>query len=353
MHGAAALEDTLLNANKSKGNEEAAFTTIVAHFCGSLLRNNSVQEAQLWFGKLEKREPNSLRTLSVKAQLLAKQGRPSEAVPFLVAAVELKPEWAVSAAQLLEEIGQYKEAEQMYERIVAQSRIKSPESVLALAGFLGRRNRPDEALALCEKAWQDCKPEAVASACMVVLYTAKCSQEQRQRVAMWLGKESAKKPKNIKLLRLMSALRHQQQDYRDVVRISRRILELESTDVVTMNNLAWILALKEEKAAEALEVINRAIALKGPQPKLLDTRAVVFMKLSNPSQAVKDLEDVVVDEPTSSHFFHLAQAHYQANNRSAALAAFDRAKQLGLDDNAVDPLEQRDFEALQTQLYPR
>jgi cellulose synthase operon protein C len=346
-------EAALQKTQKTQADQDGTFGTFVAKFCASLLRHDAVQEAQQWFGKLETTEPDSLRTLSIKAQLLAKQGRASEAAPFLVAAAQKKPEWVAPVAGLLEEIGQVKEAQQMYQSLVAQLQPKSPQSVLIMAGFLGRQNRPDEALAICETAWKNCKADVVASACLLVLYNAKCSPEQQQRVANWVERESAKKPKDTQLLSLVSAVRYVQKDYRTVVSVSRKILELDSTDIFTMNNLAWILALKDENPAEALKVINRAIAIKGAQPKLLDTRAVIFLKLGNVSQAVKDSEEAVGEEPASYHFFHLALAHLSADNRPAALAAFHRAKQLGLDEKTVDPLEHGAYQQLREKLDGR
>ena len=80
------------------------------------------------------------------------------------------PDRVLSMAQLLEEIGEFAAAEERFRQFAAHS--KRPAAVLALAGFLGRRNRLPEALGICEKAWDVCPAEAVAAAIVSVLYSA-------------------------------------------------------------------------------------------------------------------------------------------------------------------------------------
>jgi len=349
-----ATEAKLEQAGNAKAKEGEAFATYLTYFCTGLVRHDSLGEAQTWLAKLETVEPATLRTLGTKARVLAKQGRGAEAVAPLAALAEKKPDLVQTVAALLEEIGQDKEAEKMYRRLVTQSRSKAPESVLVLAQFLGRRHRTDEALDLCEKAWQDCKPDAVASASVLVLYTAKSGEAQWRRVAGWLERESAKKPGDAKLLGSLAAVRRLQKDYRGVVALCRRILELEKSDTLTMNNLAWLLALDANEGAEALKIINRAIELDGPQPGFLGTQGVILMKLGKAQEAVKVLEEAVAESPTTAqHHFHLALAHLRANNRSAAIGAYHQAKRLGLNDDTIDPLEQDAYQQIRVQLEGR
>jgi len=65
-----------------------------------LLRHGAADDAQTWFAKLEKADPDSYRTLAIKTQLLAKQGQAAETVPALRALVAKKPEYLAPAAGL-------------------------------------------------------------------------------------------------------------------------------------------------------------------------------------------------------------------------------------------------------------
>jgi tetratricopeptide (TPR) repeat protein len=327
---------------------EKALGEYLTHLCAGLLRHKALAEAQTWFAKLEKLEPDSFHTLNVKALILAAQDRGSEAVAPLMAIADKQADSVLPAAIVLEEIRQYKGAEELYRCFVTQSVAEAPESRLTLARYLGRRNQPDDALDQCEKAWLDCRrPEAVASACVVILHTAKCGPQHWQRVAAWLERESAKKPSDTKLLDYLANVKRLQKDYQGVIALSRRILDLDKNDARTMANLAWMLVFTEKNPPEALRLINRAREIQGPQPWLLDTQAVVLLKMDKAAEAVKLLETAIAESPTADKYFHLAQAHADARNRAAAVDAFQHAKQLGLGENTVDPLEREAYLDLQ------
>ena len=88
---------------------------------------------------LEELEPDSFRTASSKARLLAGQDNKQEAVLVLTRLLEKKPaELLRPVAAELEAIGLNAEAEKTLRLFVAESQVKSPDSALVLAGFLGR-----------------------------------------------------------------------------------------------------------------------------------------------------------------------------------------------------------------------
>ncbi len=148
----------------------------LAHNTLILLRRGLTDEAQTWLDKLEKLEPRSLRTIDLKARLLKARGRAGEAAVLLEALVREKADRAGYVARLLEELGQVAAAEKLYRQFASQSR--EPQAILVLSGFLGRQNRPGEALDLCEKAWTSCPPDAVAEATVAVLYSAPIDDAQ-------------------------------------------------------------------------------------------------------------------------------------------------------------------------------
>src|SRR5204862_134250 len=83
-------------------------------------------------------------------------------------------------AAVLEQLGQAAPAEALYRHDAAHS--SDPRSALALAEFLGRQNRIEEALGLCERAWQTCPPAAVAGASLVIVRSGQAEPRQIQRV---------------------------------------------------------------------------------------------------------------------------------------------------------------------------
>ena len=62
---------------------------------------------------------------------------------------------------------------------------------------------------------------------------------------------------------------------------------------------------------EALELIQRAVQVRGDTAELLDTRGVIYLALSKNDLAVQDLEEANAQVPSAPRWFHLARG-YQA-----------------------------------------
>src|SRR5439155_3892213 len=153
----------------------------------------------------------------------------------------------------------------------------------------------------------------------------------------WIRAALAKDAKAVVLKLHWADLQEVRGKYQDVEAIYRSILQHDPQNVAALNNQAWLLAQLNDRAAEALPLINRAIELLGPRPELLDTRALVQMKLGRPDQAVGDLERVTAEAPRATRWFHLACAYKQAHNQQAARQALRRARELGLQPAHLHP----------------
>ncbi len=124
------------------------------------------------------------------------------------------------------------------------------------------------------------------------------------------------------------------------------MLKDQDTNLVALNNLAWLLAHRADQAAEALTLINRAIDKYGPRPELLDTRAVALINRGNLEAATRDLERVVNEAPTPARLFHLSRAHERARNNTSALAFLRQANEMGLTPAAtLHPAERAEYDA--------
>jgi tetratricopeptide (TPR) repeat protein len=337
-----------LDKNPNQKDLEAAYSEYLAYACELFLRHNELNAADLWLEKLEKLRPNMFRTVALKARMLAKRDRAAKAVRLLQTVVKTDAKFLQPVAVLLEEIGENAAAQPLYEQLASQP--GRPENVLALAMFFGRQNLPEKALDLCEKAWQTCRPELVGEACMVVLYVAKANEQQYQRVVGWLEDAIAKDPKGTRLLDQLATVRRLQGRYPETIALYRRILEINEADPHALNNLAWLLALKEGKGEEALQLMKKALDLGGRVAESLDTRGVIYLTLGQGDLAVKDLEQVVAEKPSRSHYFHLARAYQQVKDPRAALQFLDKAVSLGLTEQSIDPLEQAAYRRLMADL---
>ncbi len=286
----------------------------LAYAVQTLLRHREVPEAQRCYQQLEAIEkarnlaPGTLATPDFRVMMHEARGEASQAEALLKGAVAEKPD--------------------------------QPERQLALIAHYLRQRKFAEALDECDRAWEKCSPEAVATLHIAALHTSGASAERFAPVEGRLSAALDKNPKSIPLLMSLASLRDLQGRYADAEAAYRRILEVDSRHLLALNNLAWLLAQRSGSGTEALELINRAIAAAGPRPELLDTRATVYLALNRSQPAIVDLHQAIAEAPTANSYFRLARAEQLANNPEAARKALQKAKDAGLQLQRLHPAEQ-------------
>ncbi|HWE37739.1 MAG TPA: tetratricopeptide repeat protein [Isosphaeraceae bacterium] len=304
----------------------------------ALVRHKQGDEAGRWLDRLEATAPATVR---LKALVLREQGKVDRAV----ATVEdfgRDGSRLESAATILEQLGQLGPAERAFRRLAKAS----PQGGLALARFLGRRGRVAEALDLCDATWATCAPQDVATAGVEIVNGPTADEAQRARVATRIEAATGRDPDRRELVVSLAILRGLQGRYPEAEALYRKALAADPRDVVALNNLAWLLTLRETRGTEALELIERAIAVAGAQPALLDTRAVVLLATGRFDPAIRDLEQAIAAEPEAAKYFHLARAHWLAKSPAAAAEALKNGEELGLKPAALDPLERPEYSRL-------
>jgi tetratricopeptide (TPR) repeat protein len=320
----------------------------LAYFVTRLLQHHQLDEAELWLLRLAKLEPNSWRTVQATARLKSQQGDAALAVGLVRKfARDTGGEAMLSAAMLLEELGQNSAAEEVYRQYLATSKL--PESALALATHLAKQGKFDEALDLCEKVGPQCPAEAVAAVTAGIARASGARAADIQRIERWLTAALAKKADSVRLMLALADLRDVQSRFADAQALYRQVLAKEPQNAVACNNLAVLLTLGQ-KHVEALELSQRALDVEGPAPYFLDTRGLIHLATHQHDEAVRDLEEAVALHATAPRCFHLAQAYHASKNSSAASAAWRKAKTLGLAANVLHPLERPAFEKLAAEL---
>jgi tetratricopeptide (TPR) repeat protein len=314
----------------------------------ALLRHGVTDEAGHWMPKLEKAEPDSWRTASLKARVLHAQGKDNDAVALLQGYGQKHDPQLLAVALLLEQIGQVRPAEELYRKLVSGS--KQPELKLGLAAFLARQHRVHEALDVCEPLKQACAPEMFAGVVLSIVYNSSSDAADRQRAGRWIEEALEKNPNSVPLLGSLATLRSLEGRYDEAEKLYHRAMEKDKKDPTVLNNLAWLLGFQQGKQGEALELIQAARDLIGPVPDVLDTRAVIYLQMGRGADAIKDLEEVVTEAPSPMAYFHLAQAHLAVGNRAPANAAWEKAKGLGFRPEDLHPLEKRAYQQVIGQL---
>ena len=252
---------------------------------------------------------------------------------------------------LFERYGLIAEAEKNYRASMARES-RDPLSPLALARFLGRQNRTEEALALCDQARKSAPTEAALATGVAILGAGKTvTEDQQHRVEGWITEALRQQPGSLSIRLSLTDLCNQQRRYEQAASIYREILGSSPDHIAALNNLAWILSFQPRKENEALSLIDHAIELAGAEPSLLDTRAVIQLNHGQAELAIRDLGTAIASSPQLPEFhFHLARAHQAAKKVADARKALHQAEQLGLKPDSVDPRERDSFLKLRQEL---
>ncbi len=181
-------------------------------------------------------------------------------------------------ARVLADIGQFAAAEKVFRDSMPQS--DHPADIVILLGYVARQGRLQEALDLCQQAWQrdDIPPELTARTSVDILRAGEASAGQIQQVGSWLQAAIRENPQSTTIVARLADLHDYAGRYDEAEKLYRAILLQKDRSLMALNNLDWLLALQHKNGTEALKFID----LAGPVAELLDTRAIVHLALNNP-----------------------------------------------------------------------
>ncbi len=325
-----------------------------------LLERGRIDKAEEWLAELRRLAPDAFATVELTARLqLAKQNydqilpgisehleaeNPSEPrIDRLGQTVRLL-EVLSAAAPKESEISQAlaTETEKLYLELVAEK----PEFTLAFARFAARKGNLDQALDLCEQALETADRSQTAATALGMVRSMGGSEQQRARVEGWLQENVSQQPESLPALIQLADLRDLQQQYDEAIQLYRKIVELDSQNVVALNNLAWLLSARTSEHDEAERLINAAIEFSGPVAVLLDTRGSVRLNKGDISQAIEDFDASILEQDLPATRFHRAQAHWAAGHSEAARLDLEQGLSAGLADDVLQPLERDAYHEL-------
>lgn len=140
--------------------------------------------------------------------------------------------------------------------------------------------------------------------------------------------------------RVLATLYEQTKEYDKAVDRYQRVLEKEPNDVLVLNNLAFALATRQGKAADARPLAERAYTISRGAPLIADTLGWVFHLLGDSAQALKFLQQAVTALPKHGEVrYHYAAVLAAAGDRTRAAqeltAALDLDPSLKTRDDVV------------------
>lgn len=343
--------------NSEKNPLHLAFLT---YFATWLVEERDFADAATWVAKLAKLQPDSLRTAELQAHVLAGKNDLPAAKALLQKQAD-KPDAPLGVIALIaEKTGLPTEAERWLRQYISANEGKRPEIALALAEFYGRANRLQDALAICDKAWEKSPPLVVAQVSVAILSTSKEPPAKEMIARVTKKIEEACETKGLLKASVqpqLAYLHNLATEYDASIAIFRTQADLpaksppeQQARALAMNNLAFLLAFHRQKHDEALSLLQEASDLIGDYSDLLDTQALVLMDRGTK----KDLEDarpilesIIASSPSAVAYFHLALLEKKQGRRDESRLAWREAKRLLIKSSDLHPIEQPAFDAME------
>jgi tetratricopeptide (TPR) repeat protein len=318
---------------------------------GAKTQNAELDEAAGLIKRLEEKEPKAGRTVELKAKLLFYQGKGDEAARLIkqyartMFEEKKDPMVLYSAGQVLAWMKLGADAEEMTREYIKQVEAKRPDHIWVLADVFSSLGRLREALDVCEQMLQKpVPPETVVRVAVTALRRNQPGPGDLERVEQIIAKASQKLTSSVDLDLSRADFLDAKGDYAGAIEAYREVLKASPQNIIALNNLGWLLAMAKKNGSEGVPMLDKVIQIDGPQAGWLDTRGTVYMAMGNYDRAIEEFSQAATQSQQASYFYHLAVAHWKANNRGQAQTYGRRAiSDMGLKEKDLHPLERDEF----------
>ncbi|TWU11327.1 tetratricopeptide repeat protein [Symmachiella macrocystis] len=346
-------------------NDPACPPSDLAFGIRTLMNRSELDEVGKLIDKLAAKKADKLQTLELKARYLTALRKNDEAIALLDSAMQPVDDQTPIAtksqialiylgfAEFMDRTGRTVDVERFSdksENYLRETMQDNPAQTLLLVRLLKLRGEYEQALELLNDSWTLAPPEQIAEASLGLLKKVPDSDKWISNFRKRLEAEIEKSTPSPQLLFQAANLAHLQQDYDTAIRWYRQALVSSPNSVNLLNELAVLLALNQRDLDEALELINRAIYLSGPNAMLLDSRAMIHLAMGNAKLAIDDLKLALEEDASPAKYYHMAQARELAGDQFAAKTAFRKARATGFSAAQLHPLEHSRFQELSSKL---
>ncbi len=322
--------------------------------------DSDLAEARQLLAKFRSVTQDPLPVTILEARIDRAAGKVDAAVARLrdlAGRADIPAQGRLALAAEAEQMGRLDAAEAIYRAVADMPPI---DNRYQLAVFLARNGRFSKAIDVCEALLTDpaTRDRGIVWAAQIVGDpSVPLDKAQAARVVAWVERGLSEKPRFLVYLLALGNLCERMGDYSRAEELYRSALKVSDRDGIAANNLAWLITLQHGKEtqkssgelAEALELINSAIRIRGPIPEYLDTRGVIYLSAGDGPHAIADLEAATQAAPNGAKFFHLAQAYLKANDRERARKSLEDGKTRGL-PGGLHPLEMASYKQVAGEL---
>jgi len=239
-------------------------------------------------------------------------------------------------------------AVEKYENLISTR----PEAMVAAVGLLAADGRIVDAFAKLEKLGRGLPMRVRVMAGLGILRAGGATPAQTAMVREWINTTRDQEPDSLAVMLHDAEWHTLKQDFSAAERVYEAILKMDDRNVVSLNNLAWMLAARPDATVRAEDLVERAVREIGLTGDLLDTRARIRLSASQIDAAERDLLQALSMERTPLRLFHLALVRMSRTppRKGEALDNFRKAKAEGLDVKSVHPADVVRYRAFEADL---
>ena len=308
----------------------------LANYVGFLLRRGPAEEAGRRTEQLLKILPDDLNALELRARWLRDQKRTAEIEPLVEGRVQAilarldkgstRQEESLSkaAGDLYQRLELFTAAERWYRKLQKLG----GDAFVQLAMSMAKQGRIQEALALCEEAGKTDNSPRPALLMAAILMSGRATPHDLESAEPYLKKAAETHKDQPVLLTYLGTIDLLLDRPEQAIELYRENLKLQPKNATTLSDLATVLAEqpRDESRKEALECVERAIDLAGPQPALLDTKGMALFYDGKLERAEIALQAAAQSpNPDPRYFFHYAVVCAKLGNLDRARTALKQA----------------------------
>jgi len=243
---------------------------------------------------LRGRYPQDIGIVVLLSQNYRRAGKASKAIGLLQKSL-LDPAMAQSPRVKQEliaalwETGQTENAVQLYEQLIQQT--EDPSVLLSWLRLREASVTPEEIRHLYQQ-WAAYHPNLALDVLTRVLdQMTKSKQPDALTAAQEMTEAILKQhPDSASACYAKAMLLHQMGHKEQAVSWYEKTLEVDPSQTVAINNLAWIFCTEKKDYKKALAFAERGLAIAPSYTDLIDTRGVIYMNMGHYKEAVKDFD---------------------------------------------------------------
>jgi tetratricopeptide (TPR) repeat protein len=277
-------------------------------------------------------DPNNVETTLFLASTYIMSEEPQKAVDILRKLLTTcqpsdNRQCSIALAIALYKQGNKTEAQQIFESLIKEL----PDDSTPLLAYMQllKEDKLWSELKVKADDWYLKYPNDLTTVTTIARNLVSAEDDQAKQIAEeLLQKVLQSYPGNIEALGSLAILTEMTGRYEQSAKLYQKIIELESQNVVAINNLAWIMCEHLKQFQQALQLAKKGIELAPDYADLIDTRGMVYYRLNDFEKAIQDFSRCVELYPDSTpqsvaSRFHLAKAYIGAGQKNEAIQLLD------------------------------